>query len=190
MVTILAIDPGIQIKICKAEDCNDNSEALGFCDKHYRKFKKYGDPLFTINESHGLNKSSEYRTWADMLQRCTNLKDTGYHRYGGRGITVCDRWKNSFTFFYEDMGPKPFPKAQIDRKKNNKGYYKSNCRWVTRVQNAQNTRRNSFTKEIVKQVRHMYEKEGFTAGQLQRIFNVPSSTLSYVLHYKTWRNVI
>ena len=73
-----------------------------------------------------------------MIQRCENPNVRNFHRYGGRGIKVCSRWKNSFEEFYSDMGPRPFPKAQIDRENNNGNYEPNNCRWATQAENLAN----------------------------------------------------
>lgn len=81
-------------------------------------------------ESHGLYKSPEYRAWYYMKDRCYNQNDKSYHRYGGRGITVCARWLYSFNNFYEDMGTRPSLGAQLDREENKGDYKPGNCRWV------------------------------------------------------------
>lgn len=88
--------------------------------------------------------SSEYNTWHSMLQRCTNPKVPRFHRYGGRGITVCERWF-SFENFLADMGAKPFPKATIERKDNNGNYEPSNCIWAS---DAVQRRNHSLTRKI------------------------------------------
>lgn len=80
----------------------------------------------------------EYQVWAGMKNRCSDPTSQRWHRYGGRGIRVCERWLNSFENFYADMGPRPGPEYQIDRKDNDGHYEPSNCHWVTRVANANN----------------------------------------------------
>lgn len=87
----------------------------------------------------GMCKSSEYTSWKEMKRRCYNTRNSEYHNYGGRGITVCQRWLDAFVNFFEDMGPKPFAEATIDRKDGNGNYEKENCRWATKLEQGQNT---------------------------------------------------
>ncbi len=87
-------------------------------------------------------KSRIYNTWIDMIKRCTNRNNIRYERYGGRGITVCERWINSFENFLEDMGEPPTNKHMIDRINNDKGYYYGNCRWATVIESNRNTSQN------------------------------------------------
>ena len=94
------------------------------------------------NNTHGLTYTSEYRAWQDMKHRCYNLNDSCYKDYGDRGITVWDRWLNSFENFYEDMGPKPSPELSLDRRNNDGNYAPENCRWATDKQQANNKRNN------------------------------------------------
>lgn len=84
------------------------------------------------------NHPREYCSWISMIYRCSSPKATRYDRYGGRGITVCERWRNSFEAFLEDMGPRP-EGTSIDRHPNPDGNYeKSNCRWATQLEQVRN----------------------------------------------------
>lgn len=88
---------------------------------------------------HGLGHSSEYGTWLKMLARCTDPSSSAFANYGGRGITVCDRW-HDFQAFYADMGPKPTPAHTLERKDNERGYSLDNCCWATRQRQNRNRR--------------------------------------------------
>lgn len=90
---------------------------------------------------HGMCRSLEYNTWTRMKQRCHNPSNPKWSSYGGRGISVCERWRESFENFLEDMGPRP-DGYSIDRINNAADYTPLNCRWATRTEQARNTRRN------------------------------------------------
>ncbi len=83
-----------------------------------------------------------YHAWANMVQRCTNPLATHYAAYGGRGIGICDRWRQSFEAFIADVGPRPSAAHSIDRIDTNGHYEPGNVRWATATQQQRNTRRN------------------------------------------------
>lgn len=122
---------------------------------------------------HGMIDSPEYNSWKGMSQRCFNPKNPAYPDYGGRGIVVCDRWK-SFRNFLEDMGNAPGPEYSVDRYPNTNGNYEpNNCRWATREEQNNNTRRNVF---------YEHEGETITHSQLARKIGIKKTTLTHRLN--------
>lgn len=91
---------------------------------------------------HGLTRTPEHRAWLAMKNRCHNPRGEKFKYYGGRGIVVCDRWRNSFLDFLADMGPRPSSKHSLDRKEVNGNYEPSNCRWASKLEQVRNTRSN------------------------------------------------
>ncbi len=83
--------------------------------------------------------SGTYISWCGMIRRCTNPKEKGYHNYGGRGITVCERWRTSFENFLADMGERP-SHLMIDRINNDGNYEPGNCKWSDRKTQRRNSR--------------------------------------------------
>ena len=94
--------------------------------------------------THGLTRTTEYRSWVNMIGRCRNSKRPDFSYYGGRGIIVCKQWLTDFETFYADMGPKPSKSHSIERRDNNGSYSPENCYWGTKTQQARNTRSNRF----------------------------------------------
>ncbi len=178
-------------KICKIEDCDFEIYSLGMCSKHYRRFKRHGNPTITLrkHERHGFYNSSLYRRWDCILQRCTNPNNKDYKNYGGRGIKVCDRWLNSFSAFYEDMGDIPFKDAQIDREDNDGDYTLKNCRWTTSVVNAQNRRSNVLNWFTVRSIRRLYALKKYLRKDLCKIYNLKFGTLKQVIYNQTWKGI-
>ncbi|MCK4525923.1 hypothetical protein KAW18_01025 [candidate division WOR-3 bacterium] len=96
-----------------------------------------------ITHGHTKNgkRSPEYRCWEQMKARCQNSNNISYENYGGRGISICERW-HSFENFYEDMGDKP-EGLTLERKNNNGNYEPGNCQWTTWKEQNNNRRPNS-----------------------------------------------
>lgn len=87
---------------------------------------------------HGGAYGLEYNSWQNLIQRTTNPKNPGYDYYGGRGITVCERWKD-FANFIADMGPRPDPRMSIERRDNDRGYEPDNCKWASPSEQMRNS---------------------------------------------------
>jgi hypothetical protein len=115
-----------------------NSKGCRACSNELRKHLKKGEGG---EVTHGMSKHPMYNAYRTMIARCTKQSHIQYHDYGGRGITVCDRWLESFENFFEDMRERP-EGMSLDRVDNEKGYSKDNCRWAdgrTQARNKSNT---------------------------------------------------
>lgn len=95
------------------------------------------------NRKHGMSNTKEYESWANMIQRCTNKNNKSYKNYGGKGITVCERWMKAENFL-SDMGPKPSPAHTIERVSNRGNYEPGNCVWETRKVQCNNKSNNTI----------------------------------------------
>jgi len=129
-----------------------------------------------ISEStkkHGMSNTRTYRIWASMITRCSNKNTLQYHRYGGRGVSVCEDWKLSFNNFFMDMGSCPSNKHSIDRIDNNGNYEKNNCKWSNGVEQCSNKSNNT---------KYIYNGEYLTVTEISRRTGILRSKIS------NWKN--
>lgn len=110
----------------------------------------------------------EYRSWLAMKSRCYYSKNIEYKNYGARGITVCEEWRNSFEKFLEDMGEKPDKSYTLDRIDNSQNYCKDNCKWSSKIEQSNNTRKNVFIE---------YNGEKLTLAQWSEKLGINKQTL-------------
>lgn len=151
------------MQICSVEGCGKAERWLrrSMCQKHYLRWKKHGDTstvirhgrgvgtyqhsesskaaIGTANTRHGLSNTPTHVTWMSMNQRCNDPGAVQYPYYGGRGITVCDRWQ-SFENFLADMGERP-EGLTLDRIDGDGNYEPGNCRWATKSEQAKNRKK-------------------------------------------------
>jgi hypothetical protein len=122
------------------------------------------------------SRSTVFVTWSGMLNRCHNSNSPCFHRYGGRGIKVCDRWLD-FENFRKDMGERPFSSAQIDRIDNDGDYEPLNCRWATLLENIHN-------KGSLKQI--TYKGETHILAEWAKKLGIEYGTLYGRIYTKKW----
>jgi len=164
--------------ICNKEFVTEISRAKSLATISCGCFRKENSSK--MNTKHGnatKGMSPEYVSWQRAIQRCTNENYGSFQNYGGRGITVCDRWRYSFKLFLEDMGKKPFKGAQIDRKDTNGNYEPSNCRWISCLENARNKNNN---------LRITWNNQTKTLSEWSEILNINKNTLRDRIYSKNW----
>ncbi len=174
---------------CTIVGCRLKILRKGFCNKHYTKWHKYGDPL-AGKEHHGLCKTPEWYIWVSMKQRCYNSNGRYYKHYGKRGIKVCDRWldkRMGFLNFLEDMGKKPkgFTLERID---NDGNYGPHNCKWATYAEQSRNQRSNVIhNMGEADKIRRMYN-DGLPLVTIAEIYGVGIHVIYQIVNNKTWKS--
>jgi hypothetical protein len=141
---------GVIIWLCQC-DCGNQTEVHGH-DLRSGKTKSCGclnkEMQATRFRTHDKCYTSEYRIWSGIKTRCYNAKNHGFYNYGGRGITMCDRWlngngnKSGFECFLDDVGERKTSNLSIERRNNDGNYCKENCMWATPLEQGRNKRNN------------------------------------------------
>jgi hypothetical protein len=176
--------------LCKCE-CGKESEVSGRSITQGRS-KQCKDCANKINgkkqRTHGFcsgGKKPEYFIWRSMKERCFNEKNSAFKRYGARGITVCERWKDSFENFINDMGVKPSKNHSLDRIDNDQGYFPGNVRWVTiDIQQKNTSRQNLMAYGKIIPISDLEEQTGVTRSSLIKLIR-DGITLTELYKYKS-----
>ena len=126
---------------------------------------------------HGYSKTSEYKIWQDVIRRCYDPTRRFYMNYGGRGITVCERWREDFTNFLADLGARPSKKHTIERKDNNGHYEPNNCCWLPSALQQRNKRTNAF---------YVFAGQSKTLPEWAEILKLPEATLRARIEVYDW----
>jgi hypothetical protein len=134
---------------------------------------------------HGLHKTLAYKTWKSMKTRCMNEKFNRFHRYGGRGITICDEWVESFDTFYSDMGERKHGYS-IERKNVNRGYEPGNCVWIPHHLQSRNQEKSKLSPHKAGRIRE-FHSIGIKNKELAGMFGVCLTMIRMVVDGKSWR---
>ena len=156
-------------------DCG-NIKAVSSHDLRTGNTKSCGCLAHKGNLTHGMSRTSEHGAWSEMRKRCTTKTSKRFPLYGGRGISICERW-SKFENFLADMGPKPTSQHTLDRIDVNGNYSPENCRWAD-WKTQQNNRRNNRVIE--------FNGEKLTSSQWQDRVGIPSSIIRQRLDRDGW----
>jgi hypothetical protein len=155
------------------------------------RFKFRFKPGHALRFKHGharnQKRSAEYTTWAGMIRRCcTGLYDSTWSRYGGRGITVCERWRNSFEAFLADMPPCPGKGWSIERTNNDGNYEPENCEWIPIEMQARNTRTTKLNLDAAVAI-VLRKFAGESCPQIARDYNIHPTHVRDIAAGKWWK---
>lgn len=173
-------DCGQELLVNKHNLATGNSKSCGCL-----QVQKARHRMKTLTYKHGkarkLGHSREYISWTSMKQRCYNKKSTSYKMYGKLGVSVCDRWLNSFESFLEDLGPRPMGYS-LDRINCNGDYTPENCRWAPSKLQGRNKKSTKLDEQIAAEIR----KNPDIIDEMANKYNTTSKYLKTVLEGKRW----
>lgn len=140
------------------------------------------------NTIHGLTDTYEARILSGMKTRIRNKNNKGYKNYGGRGLTICERWleKGGLTNFIADMGNAPDKSFSIERLDNNIGYSPDNCCWANVPVQSRHNRRIKLNQSIAREIRDNFSN-GMTRSEIARKYNISWEMSDAIVHNKSWR---
>ena len=137
---------------------------------------------------HGETKTRLHIIWTNIKQRCFNPKHKSYKDYGGRGITICPEWTDSYITFRDWSLNNGYKEGlQINRIDNNGNYEPNNCNFVTIKENSWNRRSTKLSLEIVEEIRELYKTGDYTQDKISKIYNISRSRISIIINNKNWR---
>lgn len=155
------------------------------------------DNTHRVKYRHGREPKDVWHAWCHVRARCYNPKNKSYHRYGGRGIRVCDRWLNSFEAFRDDMRPRPSPQHSIERKDNDGDYTPDNCTWATKKAQARNRRSSvlveyqgrtqcvtAWAEELGIKAHTLYRRVFVSKWEIERALTTPVGASSFYVQQK------
>ena len=154
-----------------------------YTPENIKKLQKRG---FKITLNQNIAKLPEYIAWRNMRYRCNNSTATGYDHYGGRGIMVCGRWKDSLKFLL-DLGPRPGPgfEFQLNRLNNDGNYDPKNCAWSTKTENMRNRSNVKINIEDAEEIRELHET-GQSNSVIAGFFGISHNVVSNIVNNRTW----
>jgi DNA-binding XRE family transcriptional regulator len=175
--------------VCTIDSCESLLRGFGYCAKHLWRQRQYGDPLVTArtmsdDAGRALYDTPTHASWTSMRQRCLNSNAPKYHLYGGRGVTISDRWlgEHGMSNFLADMGERPAG-TSLDRIDPEGNYEPGNCRWATPIEQRRNRRDVKLTQADVDWIR---SGTGLTQREMAERLGINPSAVSRIVRGESW----